>query len=113
MARPTKAEPRRAQLNLSLTARELASIKKRAEAVGMRPVHFSRALLLDHERRVAVNRDAPHNVDRLIYGQLARLGCAQIVGGEVQADDADPARGAVLAGDVGHQGQARQGSIPS
>ena len=74
MGRPTKSEPRREQLNLSLTAGELATIKKRAEAVGMRPVHFGRALLLDPERRIAVDGDAPRNVDRLIYGQLARLG---------------------------------------
>ena len=43
MGRPKKSsEPRDKQLNLSLTASELESIKRRAEAIGMRPVHFGR-----------------------------------------------------------------------
>ena len=46
------SEPRDKQLNLSLTASELESIKQRAEAVGMRPVHFGRALLLDENRKI-------------------------------------------------------------
>ena len=47
MSRTRTSEPRCKQLNLSLTERELASIEARAAALGMRPVHFSRALLLE------------------------------------------------------------------
>jgi hypothetical protein len=73
MTRPKISEPRSQQLNLSLTARELDTIKKRAAALGMRPVHFSRAVLLDQRRTVANNADAS-NHKRLIYEQLSRLG---------------------------------------
>ncbi|MDR3450925.1 MAG: plasmid mobilization relaxosome protein MobC [Alphaproteobacteria bacterium] len=75
MGRPRKSEPRDRQLNLSLTDSELDGIRRRAEAVGMRPVHFGRAILLDEER--AVTRQAAptgSNLERLIYGQLVRLG---------------------------------------
>jgi hypothetical protein len=74
MGRPTKSEPRCAQLNLSLTVSELASIKRRAEAVGMRPVHFGRALLLEQEREIAAAPRPARNIERLIYSQLVRLG---------------------------------------
>lgn len=75
MARPTTSEPRSCQLNLSLTARELESIKKRAAALGMRPVHFGRALLLDQKQQPVLS-PAPNsgNVDLLVYTQLARIG---------------------------------------
>jgi hypothetical protein len=72
MSRPRKSEPRSAQLNLSLTPSELASVRKRAEALGMRPVHFGRALLLDTKR--SVHHEPSSNTNRLIYDQLARLG---------------------------------------
>jgi hypothetical protein len=75
MGRPRKNEPRDRQLNLCLTASELDSIRRRAEAVGMRPVHFSRALLLDENRKVGFAKSEPgSNLSRLIYDQLARLG---------------------------------------
>ena len=74
MGRPTKSEPRCEQLNLSLTASELASIRKRADAVGMRPVHFSRIFVLDAQRQAPGNREQFRNVERLVYGQLVRLG---------------------------------------
>jgi hypothetical protein len=74
MGRPKKSEPRDRQLNLSLTGSELESIKRRAYAVGMRPVHFGRALLLDQRRKLAVDREINDNAQRLIYGQLVRLG---------------------------------------
>jgi len=74
MARPRKSEPRGEQLNLSLTASELDSIKRRASAVGMRPVHFGRALILDQSRKHSGNPDASDHLSRLIYDQLARLG---------------------------------------
>ncbi len=74
MGRPRKSEPRSEQLNLSLTASELASIKRRAEAVGMRPVHFGRALILGQGGRVAAKTAPASNLDQLVYGQLVRLG---------------------------------------
>jgi hypothetical protein len=74
MGRPRKSEPRSAQLNLSLTASELESIRRRAEAVGMRPVHFSRALLLEQGRKATARHEPESNVNRLLYGQLVRLG---------------------------------------
>jgi hypothetical protein len=74
MARPRIKNPRDCQLNLSLTVEELESIRCRAEAVGMRPVHFGRALILDPDRKVAVAPPRENNLDRLVYGQLARLG---------------------------------------
>jgi Bacterial mobilisation protein (MobC) len=74
MARPKKSEPRDKQFNLSLTARELESIKRRAHALGMRPIYFGRALLLDPARKLPVKKEPEGNMGRLIYGQLARLG---------------------------------------
>ena len=58
MGRPRKTEPRCAQLNLSLTHSELDGIRRRAKALGMRPVHFGRALLLDPDRRVGPKQNA-------------------------------------------------------
>jgi len=74
MGRPRKSEPRSEQFNLSLTASELASIKRRAQAVGMRPVHFGRALLLEEGRKSVPKGEPASNANRLIYGQLVRLG---------------------------------------
>jgi hypothetical protein len=74
MGRPNKSEPRCEQLNLSLTAGELESITRRAQALGMRPVHFGRALLLDQDRTLTIKREPDSNIERLIYGQLVRLG---------------------------------------
>jgi hypothetical protein len=74
MGRPRKSKPRSEQLNLSLTAGELASIKRRAEAVGMRPVHFGRALLIDPGHKHTLKREPENNIRRLVYGQLVRLG---------------------------------------
>jgi hypothetical protein len=74
MGRPITSEPRTHQLNLSLTSRELASIRRRAAAVGMRPVHFGRALLLDMKSRPVGKTETKSNIDRLAYDQLVRLG---------------------------------------
>jgi hypothetical protein len=78
MSRSTRVQGRYKQLNLSLTENELESIKRRAEAVGMRPVHFSRAVLLDQSRKFAETRSpddkATSSIARLIYTQLVRLG---------------------------------------
>jgi Bacterial mobilisation protein (MobC) len=74
MARPRKSEPRDQQFNLSLTARELESITQRAHALGMRPIYFGRALLLDPGRKVTLKHETESNMGRLIYDQLVRLG---------------------------------------
>ena len=74
MGRPNKSEPRSKQLNLSLTASELESIRRRAQALGMRPVHFGRALLLDQDRTLTVSHEPQNNLELLIYSQLVRLG---------------------------------------
>ncbi len=74
MGRPTKTEPRDKQLNLSLSDSEFESIRSRAESVGMRPVHFSRAILLDEKRRPAAKSGPDHNIQKFICAQLIRLG---------------------------------------
>jgi hypothetical protein len=74
MGRPRILEPRDQQFNLSLTASELESIRQRAQSVGMRPIHFGRALLLEPDRKPALGRDPDSPRNRLIYGQLVRLG---------------------------------------
>jgi hypothetical protein len=74
MGRPKKTEPRDRQFNLCLTASEFESIRRRAEVVGMRPVHFGRALLLDPVSKPTRARDEADNINRLIFTQLARLG---------------------------------------
>jgi hypothetical protein len=74
MGRPTTFEPRSRQLNLSLTDGELETIRRRAQALGMRPVHFGRAVLLGQDHKPAVRREPENNTERLIYGQLVRLG---------------------------------------
>lgn len=75
MGRPKKNEPRDRQLNLSLTATEYESIAQRATALGMRPVHFGRALLLRAKSEPTARSDEPAgNMPRLIHAQLVRLG---------------------------------------
>lgn len=75
MGRSRKSVVRDKQLNLSLTEAELETIKRRAEAVGMRPVHFGRAIILDEHQAAATRQKNPEsNGNRLIYGQLARVG---------------------------------------
>ena len=62
MDQPIKAELRSRQFNLSLTESELASIKRRAYAVGMRPVQFGRAILLDQGRKLVITREPSSNL---------------------------------------------------
>jgi Mobilization protein NikA len=73
MGRPRKLEPRDRQLNVGLTATEYESLVERAQALGMRPVHYGRALLLDQNLKVPKNAENS-NIARLNYGQLVRLG---------------------------------------
>jgi hypothetical protein len=74
VGRPKIYEPRCHQLNLSLSATELANLKRRASALGMRTAHFGRALLLQDPRGPATQRQPENNHANLIYGQLVRLG---------------------------------------
>jgi Bacterial mobilisation protein (MobC) len=74
VARPKTPEPRTEQLNIGLTRAELDSIKKRAESVGMRPVHFGRLLLLQNGKPVDPGAAEKSSTDRLIFVQLSRLG---------------------------------------
>jgi hypothetical protein len=52
----------------------LESIKKRAAALGMRPVHFGRAMLLDRNSQPAVKSEVNDHTQRMIHAQLVRLG---------------------------------------
>jgi mobilization protein NikA len=74
VARPKTPEPRSEQLNISLTRAELDSIKKRAESVGMRPVHFGRQLLLQKAKQVDSSAAEKSTAEKLIFVQLSRLG---------------------------------------
>jgi hypothetical protein len=74
MGRPKKIELRDRQLNLSLTATEYESIVQRAKALGMRPVHFGRAVLLNSNSTPAARPPTPSNIEKLNYSALARLG---------------------------------------
>lgn len=74
MGRPKLSEPRDCQLNLSLTASELAGVKQRAEALGMRVAHLGRSLLLEKGRAVPTANHGEINAYRLVQRQLARLG---------------------------------------
>jgi hypothetical protein len=74
MGRPRTTEPRDRQLNVGLTATEYESLVRRAEAVGMRPVHFGRALLLGQCSASTSKSDPASNISRLIHAQLVRLG---------------------------------------
>ena len=102
MGGPRKSEPRDRQLNLSLTASELRSIEQRAHALGLRPVHFGRALLLDPGRQPAPRTEAASNASRLIHGQLIRLGnnLNQLVRHLHRTDDPMPADLAPLLTDI-------------
>jgi hypothetical protein len=69
-----KLDPRNFQLNLSLTAAELEDIKKRADDLGLRPVHFARLAALSGSPG-EILKSAPENQAlRKIHLQLARLG---------------------------------------
>jgi hypothetical protein len=67
-------DPRRFQLNLSLTAAELEDIKQRAEALGLRPVHFARLAALRSNPENTVKSAPENQVLRKINLELARVG---------------------------------------
>jgi hypothetical protein len=74
MGRPRTSEPRDRQLNVGLTATEYENFVRRAEAVGMRPVHFGRALLLGQSGASVGKSEPANNISRLLHAQLVRLG---------------------------------------
>ena len=74
MGRSRKSDPRDRQLNLSLTAAEYESIVARAKALGMRPVHFGRALVLNSNSAAAAIQRTQSRIERLNYSALVRLG---------------------------------------
>jgi hypothetical protein len=74
MGRPKQIEPRSQQLNLSFSTPELQDIKARAHALGMRPSHFGRALLLEKNRQPASHNAPASNISRVVHNQLVRLG---------------------------------------
>jgi hypothetical protein len=74
MGRPRISEPRDRQLNLSLTATEYESVVRRAEALGMRPVHFGRTVLLGQNSASPSKTEPASNISRLLHAQLVRLG---------------------------------------
>jgi hypothetical protein len=74
MGRPRKSDPRTRQLNLSLTDAEYESITQRARALGMRPVHFGRAMLLNSNMASMPSQRAPGHIEKLNYSALVRLG---------------------------------------
>jgi hypothetical protein len=104
MARPKATDARTRQLNLSLTERELESIKRRASALGMRPAHFGRALILSQNDAPTAKHDPDGNAQRLIYAQLVRLGnnLNQMVRHLHRTDDPLPADLEPLLRDIRH-----------
>ncbi len=75
MARPRTNEPRSRQLNLRFTAGELDAISKRAHALGMRPVHYGRDILLNaNNKAIGAGNEPAGNMLRLVQAQLMRLG---------------------------------------
>jgi hypothetical protein len=74
MGRPKIFDPRNAQLKLNLTAAEHESIVQRAKTLGMRPAHFSRALLLNSNDITASRQRSPSHIERLNYSALVRMG---------------------------------------
>lgn len=73
MPRPKSDNPRTAQLNLHFTTLEIAAIKKRAEALGMRPVAFGRSLLLSGGK-IATQNTGAVTAARILAVELSRLG---------------------------------------
>jgi Bacterial mobilisation protein (MobC) len=74
VSRPKVSSLRDVQLKLNLTAAEYECVVRRARAVGMRPNHFGRAMVLKKEAALAVNQRSPSNAERLTYHVLGRVG---------------------------------------
>jgi hypothetical protein len=74
MGRPKVSNLRDMQLKLNLTAAEYECVVRRAQAAGMRPAHFGRAMVLKENAVHAVNRPTLSNAERLNYLALSRVG---------------------------------------
>jgi len=74
MPRNRKPGSRCHQLNLSLTESELADIKRRAEALGMRPVHFARDALLSGSAMPLGKDDQTSQASLRVRFELQRIG---------------------------------------
>jgi hypothetical protein len=74
MGRPKISNVRDMQLKLNLTATEYECIVRRAKAMGMRPTHFGRALVLNTDVTYKPNHRAPSVDERLNYHALSRVG---------------------------------------
>ena len=74
MGRPKASSLRDIQLKLNLTAAEYECIVRRAKVVGMRPTHYSRAVVLDKGAARAVDRRAPSNADRVLIASFINAG---------------------------------------
>lgn len=77
MARPIKNNRRDKQLNFSLTAEELQTLQRRADAAGQRLVDYGRHTLLNSRRMIpqpAGGERFLSKVERLSHIQLRRLG---------------------------------------
>jgi hypothetical protein len=73
MGRPKVHEVRSMQLKLNLTAKEYEGLVRRAEAVGMRLTHFSRAIVVSTDAS-APREKISDNTEKLIYLALMRVG---------------------------------------
>jgi Bacterial mobilisation protein (MobC) len=74
MGRPKVSSLRDMQLKLNLTAAEYECVLRRAKAAGMRPGHFSRALVLNTAAAPTQEEAALSNTERLNYLALSRVG---------------------------------------
>jgi hypothetical protein len=74
MARPTKSERRDQQLNLKLTARELAWLRAQSARSGMSLVDHSRAQLLVDRPLRAARLPGANQLDPLFIAQVSRIG---------------------------------------
>jgi hypothetical protein len=74
MGRPKVSSLRDMQLKLNLTATEYECVVRRAKAVGMRPNHFGRAMVLNKDIGPAPYPQSPSNAERLTYHALTRVG---------------------------------------
>jgi hypothetical protein len=74
MAWPKVSHLRDVPLKLHLTATEYECVVRRARAVGMRPSHFGRAMVLSKDTASTVVQQATANAERLDYHALSRVG---------------------------------------
>ena len=74
MGRPKVSNLRDMQLKLNLTATEYECVVRRANAAGMRPVHYSRTLVLNTSSARTPSQQIPDNIERLHYLALSRIG---------------------------------------